>query len=240
MSNQCPSNLALDAFRLGFDPSVSDHVKGCPRCEAWLRAQQGLEAKVASFWTAGAPEPRRETKRFLRYLFGLGIPATLAAAVLLLLGIPKKPSETAKGDSAPVQIARLSAGTLSWLSPQDDLLPNDSIRFFVHRADEDDRYVLVGSLDGTRQLARFYPADANGCSMPLPAAGEALDGSIIIDGAPGPERIVVVVSHRPLCWPAVAESLTSFGLGGPPAGELLAADVHVSRLVFAKPSGADR
>ena len=240
MSNRCPSSFALDAFRLGFDASVSDHVKGCARCAAWLTEQQELEDKLAPLWPAAACRPSRRRRLLPRRLLGLGLSAAVAAAALLLVAVPKKPDETAKGASVPVPIARLRAGVLSWLSPKDDLWPNDSLRFFVPRTDENDRYALIGSVDGRQHLVRFYPGDASGCSLSLPGAGEALDGSIVIDEAPGPERIVVVLSHQPLCWPAVAGALTSFGLGAAPAGELLSPGVHVSRLVFSKRPGADR
>ena len=233
MTKDCPSNFALDAFRLGFESGPADHVKACSHCAAWLAAQDQLEPKVASLWIA-AETPSRTAMGLLRRLLWLAAPVAIGAAVLLLVVLPKQPTETAKGGSASVEIARLSAGILSWLSPTDRLMPNDSIRFFVHRSDSEDHYVLIGSVDGSQQLARFYPADASGCSIALPAAAGAISGSIAIDDAAGPERIVVVVSHRPLCWPAVGDAARRFALGEPLAGDLLAQDIHAARLVFPK------
>ena len=99
------------------------------------------------------------------------------------------------------------------------------------RKDAGDRYVLVGSVDGSGQLARFYPAAADGCAVALPAGDEPLGGSIVVDEAPGPERIVVLVSHQPLCWPVVGAALSRFALDGdgalPP--EPLGANRHAAR-----------
>jgi hypothetical protein len=208
----------------------------------WIPAAPGLPA---------AAEPSRPKKTRLKYVLGLGFPL-VAAAVLLVVARPKTPTEIAKGSSTPVQIARLRAGALSWLTTADTLRPNDSLRFFIHRSDLNDRHVLIGSVDGSQQLTRFYPDDANGCSLPLPPAKAterpesaqvepaqaepAMEGSIVVDAAPGPERIVVLVSHRPLCWAAVGESARRFGLGGP-TDALLSDGVHATRLVFQKQVG---
>lgn len=238
MSKPCPSDFTLDAFRLGLDGTPAAHVAGCTRCTAWLAAQAQLEADVAHLWRPAAPRPRRSARRFWRYL-ALVAPAA-AAAVMLLLARPRPPTETAKGAAASVEIARSRDGVVSWLSPADDLAANDAIRIFVNRRDPSDRYVLAGSVDGSEQLARFYPMDEQGCSVPLPAAGEALDGSIAIDDAPGPERLVVLVSHEPLCWAKVGEAVRGFALGVALPAELAANGVHATRLIVPKRSETDR
>jgi len=238
MSKHCPSSVALDAFRLGFDRTAADHVQKCPHCTAWLAAQERLESEVAHLWVpVGAPvepAPARPKGTRWKYFLGLGLPLAAVAATILFMVIPRTPTETAKGGPVPVEIARLSNGVLSWLSPESVLKPNDSIRFFVHRNDPDDRYVLIGSVDGSRQLAHFYPADANGCGLSLPASGEALEGSIVIDEAPGPERIVVVLSHQPLCWTSVDDAVKRIGLSEPLTDGLPSNGVHTTRLIFEK------
>jgi hypothetical protein len=231
MSEQCPSNFVLDAFRLGLDETPAEHVKACPRCAAWLAAQARLENEMAPLVIPA--EPRR-SRGIVTVLVGLGLPLAAAATALLLWFVPKSPTETAKGNSISVQVARMRAGSLAWLPAGASLLPNDSLRFFVGKGDGEDRYVLIGSVDGSGQLSRFYPADADGCSVTSPPPGEALDGSIVIDRTAGPERIVVVVSHRPLCWATVGEPVKSFALGAPATGELASADVHVTRLILPK------
>ena len=236
MSKDCPSSFALDAFRLGLDRTPAAHVGGCARCTAWLAAQEQIETKVAHLWV---PARRRAASGFWRYL-RLGLPVAVGAVALLVLARPRPPTETAKGASAPVQIARSRAGVLSWLSPADDLSARDAIRIFVNRQDRADRYVLVGSVDASQQLARFYPMDGQGCSVPLPAAGQPIDGSIVIDEAPGPERLVILVSHEPLCWPTVGDAARRFALGAPLPGELLSQGVHGTRMVLPKRPGTDR
>jgi hypothetical protein len=231
MSEQCPSNFVLDAFRLGLDETPAEHVKACPRCAAWLAAQARLENEMAPIVIPA--EPRRSWG-IVKYLLGLGLPLAAAATALLLWFVPKPPTETAKGHFVPVQVARMRAGSVAWLPPGASLLPNDSLRFFVGKDDVEDRHVLIGSVDGSGRLSRFYPADADGCSVLVPTSGEALEGSVVIDGTAGPERIVVVLSHRPLCWTTVGEPVKRFALGAPAAGELASADVHVTRLILPK------
>lgn len=238
MNEPCPSNYALDAFRLGLDAAVSAHVKVCARCTAWLGEQDRLEAGVAGLWMPAAPKRQWLATRRLRNLLGFGLPLAVAATVLLLLALPKPPPEIAKGNALGVRIGRSNGDAVSWLSTTDRLSPNDAIRFFVNGIDARDRYVLIGSVDGSRRLFRFYPAGATACSVAVPPAGQALDGSIVIDDAPGPERIAVVFSHQPLCWPAVSEAVKRFALGEPLTAELDAADVHATLLTFAKQPGA--
>jgi len=239
MTKHCPSSFALDAFRLGLDRAPATHVSGCSRCTGWLAAQEQLEAEMAPLWVPAPPTSRRTARGFWRYL-GLALPVAVGAATLFLIARPRAPTEIAKGPAALAKIARARAGVVSWLSPTDDLAPNDAIRIFMNRQDRSDRYVLVGSVDGSQQLARFYPTDGQGCSVPLPAAGEAIDGSILIDEAPGPERLVVLVSHQPLCWPTVGDAVRRFALGAPLPEELLSNGVHATRVVLPKRPGTDR
>ena len=74
----------------------------------------------------------------------------------------------------------------------------------VAAAHPDQRYVTVGSVDGTGRFSPFYPANLDGHSVTLPALGQPLGPPIVLDAAPGPERIVVVRSARPLSVAAVA------------------------------------
>lgn len=234
MTKDCPSNFVLDAFRLGFDERPAGHVRACPDCTAWLSAQAALESRLAPRWSTHGTS-RRRWRALVRALW-LGLPLAVGAVALFLFVKPKPPTETAKGGIV-VEIARLHAGTLSWLTPTDELMPRDSLRFFVHRQDAEDRYVLIGSVDGSQRLAQFYPPEPGGCSIALPAGADALEGSIVIDDTPGPERIVVVVSHRPLCWPDSADDVRRIGLGEARSRAGIGQDtqdIHTARLVFPK------
>jgi hypothetical protein len=82
--------------------------------------------------------------------------------------------------------------------------------------------------------------DGQGCGVPLPAAGQPIDGSIVIDETPGPERLVILVSHEPLCWPAVGDAARRFALGAPLPSDLLSQGVHATRMVLPKRPGTDR
>jgi hypothetical protein len=66
--------------------------------------------------------------------------------------------------------------------------------------------VLVGSVDGTGTFSPFYPSSLDARSVPLPPPGQPLTPPIVLDAAPGPERLVVVRSARPLSAGAVARA----------------------------------
>lgn len=236
MNQACPSNLALDALRLGLDRAAAAHVAGCARCSGWMQAQDQLEARVAGMWVPPrAVEVPRPPRRFTRILLGLCTPA-VAVVALIVLRRQEPPGETAKGNRPRVEIARMRQGVLSWLADGDQVAPGDALRFLVHRGDAQDGYVIIGSVDGSGRLVRFYPAERNGCSLPLPSAGQALDGSITLDDAQGPERMLVLVSHRPLCWDGIEDAATLVGLGAPASGVLATDGVHAIRMMFVKRS----
>ena len=84
------------------------------------------------------------------------------------------------------------------------LAPGDELRFRPLASPPGARYLVIGSVDGSGRFAPFYPARADGQSVPLPPSGAPLPGGIRIDAMPGPERLVVLWSAAPLPAAAVA------------------------------------
>src|SRR5581483_6291972 len=54
------------------------------------------------------------------------------------------------------------------------------------------------SVDGRGEFSPFYPADGAGQSIVRPRREEPLPGGIVLDDTPGLERMVAVLSGRPL------------------------------------------
>ena len=76
-----------------------------------------------------------------------------------------------------------------------ELAAGDRIRFIVtpNRA----RYIIVASVDGSGAATIYYPY--NGIqSAPAEGPRSELPGSIVLDAAPGPERLYALFSDEPI------------------------------------------
>jgi hypothetical protein len=134
----------------------------------------------------------------------MGLPVAAAAGVAMVAGTHRPPGlyQAAKGAVA-VDVAGRRHGRVFAFDPGMAAAPGDELQLTVHAAG-DLRYVLVGSVDGTGRFSPFYPAVRDGQSVPLPPAGRPLEPPIVLDDAPGPERLLVIVSDAPLAVSAVA------------------------------------
>ncbi len=93
------------------------------------------------------------------------------------------------------------------------LAPGDLVRFVVEPRGH--RYLLVASIDGAGKVSVYHPFQGT-VSAPLGAdARVELPGSIVLDRAPGPERIFALLSEVALSATAVRESLKGVEAGGP-------------------------
>ena len=104
-----------------------------------------------------------------------------------------------------------SRGLRQSLRPGAVLAPGDAVRFVVEPAGH--RYLLVVSLDGAGKVSVYHPFDGAE-SAPLAATARVeVPGSIVLDRAPGPERIVAVFSDAPLSAAAVGQRLAAAAPG---------------------------
>jgi hypothetical protein len=92
------------------------------------------------------------------------------------------------------------------------LAPGDAVRFVVEPRGH--RYLLVVSIDGAGKVSVYHPFQGE-VSAPLGADPRVeLPGSIVLDRAPGPERIFALFSDAALSAAAVRESLERTAAGG--------------------------
>jgi hypothetical protein len=205
----CLSEFALDDLILnGPDEASRDAAAHLQDCEACRRRHDDRHAFVAEFerslagpfWQA--TRRRHEQRRRRRRALLLGLPwglAAVCALVFLVSRAGKTPSAYlgAKG-AAALEIHCRRDGRTFALRPDDAVAPGDELRFVPRPASAQARYVQIASIDGTHRYTPFYPSDIAASSLPLPPAGQPLDGSIRLDDAPGPERLFVVYSSVPL------------------------------------------
>jgi hypothetical protein len=241
----CPSEFAWDDRRIhGGGPEADAHAAGCPSCRLRLAERQ---ARVAEFEASlAAPtwkrieatvreRRRRSGRRWLLAALGAG------AAVLLLVVVPRQPpgrgGPVPKGSALAHVICRRGEQTFL-VAPGDEVQPGDALRFRPLPVWPGARYIQIGSVDGTGAYVPFYPAGADGGSVPLPPAGMALDGSIRLDDAPGPERLLIVLSAVPLAVQDVARAALSHAATARRIDEVGGVPVVSAWSVLPKPGGS--
>ncbi len=225
--------LDLDALALALGAPAEraerlEHARTCSACGGLLeqdrRARQRFELEVYVRTLPAvrgrlAPRPVRKAP-WLAPIFAV---AGLAAAALVL--VPRDREHPApppgamalpgvKGPGALQVFARRQSRVFA-VEEGTRLAAGDAIRFFVDPGAAD--YVLVGSIDGAGQANLYYPYD--GHESVRVAAGRRVEvpGSIILDSAPGPERLFAIFSRAPLSAERVRTALQQLAAGGPEA-----------------------
>ena len=219
----CLSSFALDdrALHGPLDAAVDRHLGECRRCRTRFderaRAVADFEtgglaatswAHIAAAGRAAATRSRRPAhgRPRWRWLGWSGVLAGAAAGAAALLvaadnrdqGHPTPPYVAPKGGAVPVEVLCRRGDRTFVLAGDEAVAPGDRLRFRPRTTRPDAAFIQIGSVDGSGDYAPFYPAADRDESVPLPPAGQALDGAIALDAAPGPERVFVVVSSRPL------------------------------------------
>jgi anti-sigma factor RsiW len=230
------SSFTLDALALGALPAAEAalahaHLAGCAACTSQLEA---VRASGEEFARSVLPRTlarvheraaRPAWTRFLRAWTLLPVSALAAAAVLMLVlhGSATLAPTTRAGDDSGLAIK--GGATLRVFADHeshvfqvrdgDRLAPGDRIRFVVEPAGLP--YLLVASVDGKGTPSIYYPYDARVSGRLTQAITIELPGSIVLDAAPGPERLFALFSREPLDAQVVRAALAELGKRGPDA-----------------------
>jgi hypothetical protein len=253
--NSCLSELALDDHEIhgGTDPATEAHLQSCAACQARRVARRAAAAEfqatsAAPIWTRISARRREElAARRRRWGLALGLSALgAAAASLLLVGSGRnhaRSDDLAGSDPTPkgnalVQIVCQRGDRTFPVGAGDEVAAGDTLRFLPLPIWSAARYIQVGSVDGTGAYAPFYPSSGEGVSVPLPARGNPLDGSIRLDAAPGPERLFVVLSERPLAARDVRQAAEAHAARGERVDRIAGASVKSGWIALPKRGGA--
>ncbi|MCP4805460.1 MAG: DUF4384 domain-containing protein [Proteobacteria bacterium] len=117
------------------------------------------------------------------------VPALVAALMLVVVVIPDDPYRGAKGE-AEIDFMVMRDGTVQ---PGDETAvfhQGDRLQFSYRTTGLSD--VVLVSVDGAGTLSVFYPQDGDQPLDIIPGERHFLEGSIELDGAPGPEVFVAV------------------------------------------------
>jgi hypothetical protein len=234
-----PSAMDFDRAELGSLPEdrrreLAAHVLACLRC---AETQQAVQRSAARFRSEVFPRtlprlaaatggPAARLRRWWSTA-GTGVRwASLAAPVAVGLviasgtlvhqnrtpeAVDDEPAVSTKGGPALHVFVRRGTRVFA-AHPRDTLAPGDAVRFVVEPAGH--RYLLVTSIDGAGNVSVYHPFQGRQ-SAPLATDPRVeLPGSIVLDRAPGPERIFALFSDVPLSSATVTAQLKQLAAAG--------------------------
>ena len=236
-----PSAMDLDQAELGLldedrRRELAAHVLGCGRC---AELQQTVQRAASRFRAEVAP---RTLPRVLAMTEGRAarlrtwwstasakwrwtlLATPVAAALLLTVGplahkeprpgdVDREPAVSEKGPPALRVFVRRGDRVFPGRSGE-ALAAGDAVRFMVEPRGH--RFLLLVSIDGAGKVSVYHPFQGT-MSAPLGADPRVeLPGSIVLDRAPGPERIFAIFSDEALSTTlvrGVLEPLAAAGQG---------------------------
>lgn len=219
--------LALEgALDAATQEAAEAHLRSCSKCNAEASAGRALRDRFATDVFPRTVESvvrksaLQKRGRVLRLGLQVAVPTlALAAAVTLLLRSSPAPSSkpadrdylAVKGSAAMQIVARRGGHSID-VHDGVVLAPEDQIRFMVEPAGLP--YLLVVSIDGAGAASVYYPYDGRE-SARLSSVGKfEVPGSIVLDRAPGPERIYALLSEEPIAASDVLPALRAIGARG--------------------------
>jgi hypothetical protein len=215
-----PSDYALD--RGGAE--VEAHVAGCEACAARVAESRKLDAHFGTEVlprTLGRVRSRYLDQRARRrwWLAGGTLTAAAVAAVLLLArpasrvdrewnGIKGSPPAASLGLSVFVKRGK----DVTVLAPGQTIRAGDALRF-VARLDRP-RFLELRARDAKGQERTLFPEGPTAAEI---RPGQALPGGFVVDAAPGPERLTVLLGDHP------------FPIGQAPAGDVRVVQIDLPK-----------
>jgi hypothetical protein len=228
----------LDLDELELEPSapeprgrVEAHARRCSACAARRAAHAALMVQFRASVlprTVDAVTALRRDRLRRRWAAWLALPA--AAAVLLVVAgrrregaTPDAGGESAlgvKGAALFEVFARRNGGpavdvdgpTVVRVHDGMRLAPGDALRFVLFPSGMS--YVLIASVDGAGQVNIYYPFHGEASVLASGPGAISVPGSIVLDAAPGPERLFVIYSARALPAIAVRSALAPTAAAG--------------------------
>jgi hypothetical protein len=217
------SSLAIDALALDAlprDGAERAHLATCTVCKARVDDAQALRAQLPPRVMVRTLEALDRRARFavaFRVIAPLAVAAALVVVVLTRTTVPERAPDAApelaiKG-KPDLQVYALRDRRVFRVDDGDALIAGDEIRFAVTPAGAG--YVLIASLDGAGRATIYVPY-GGGSSVAVDAhARTELPGSIVLDDAPGPERVFAVFTPSPIPAGDVQVALQRLAAVGP-------------------------
>ncbi|HEY7725915.1 MAG TPA: DUF4384 domain-containing protein [Anaeromyxobacteraceae bacterium] len=210
MSQRHPSALSLERHLA--DPvgsPVRDHIALCARCSEQLEEmrRQGEEflrtVYPATVEAVEAAAARRWLPSWLRVPVLAPVTAAAAAAAVLLLlspagdGLPPDWGGGVKGfGGVGLAVFGNGGGGARLLGDGEVVRADAALRFRVSLPSP--CHLWIVSVDAQGKVSRLFPSEGDGGAL---AAGRVeLPGGAVLDGRPGPERVLAVCTPGPLLY----------------------------------------
>ena len=216
-----PSSLGLDALaadKLAGEEAAGAraHVATCERCREDLAA---AEAARSYFTRDVLPRTlgtvARRRRRWWAFAPAVLVPALAVIALVIWQRRGDAPvvveDEIRMKGGLAFQIFANRGGEVIAVRDGARLAAGDQIRFVVGSGGPS--FLLVASIDGAGTATVYYPYGGDR-SGPATREPSELPGSIVLDTAPGPERVFALVSAEPLDAAVVKQALLAIGTRG--------------------------
>jgi hypothetical protein len=212
------SSLEIDEIASGLldDARARAHLEACPRCRDDLATAGAARAEFERSVFPRTVEKLRPQRRRWLLVPALSLPIVAAIAVMLWLGHREPTADDdirIKGGPTFRVFAKRGESVFA-VRDGTRLAPGDHIRFVA--GSRGPAYLLIASVDGAGSATVYYPYGGDR-SERIAADARELPGSIVLDDAPGPERVFALFSDQPLDAPPVLRTLRELGARGPDA-----------------------
>jgi hypothetical protein len=196
---------------------AEQHQRSCERC---TRLAASLDGFHQEFTAEALPRTRAIVRarvrgqRMRRWWWMTALLAPVAAAAVFLI-VGRKPAP-GDGEAAIAEKGGPSLGIVARRGARifpvgsgERVRPGDQIRFVLRGVTYP--YGLIASVDGAGETNIYFPYDGP-ASVPVASGSRVeLEGSIVLDGRLGPERVFALFSRRPLSAASVRQALAALG-----------------------------
>jgi hypothetical protein len=206
------------------------HLAGCAACQAERKAR---DERGVAFARSVLPRGldrlhARPQVPARRWLLGAAPAAALAVALLWQGRGPARPSLGIKGPPT-LRLVVQRDGAIFEIADGAPLRPRDAVRFVVSPPPircgtcegpvEGPAYLLIASIDGSGHANVYFPfrGEESVRIDPTRPVEAPSDSSIMLDDAPGPERVFALWSAAPLSSERIRPLLEARGRDGPEA-----------------------
>jgi hypothetical protein len=221
------SELALERHLLEPAPKAQVHLAACGRCAARLEEmkRQGEEFLQYVFPATVEKVEAAAEKGARRFSwFQLFAPASAAAAAIALLLLVHPISEDncpitsdgtcIKGEGGLGLSVFLNGSGGARVAKEGEVVaPSAAMRFRVRPSEP--CHLWIVSVDASGQVSRLFPTAGEGGA--LVATRLDVPGGAVLDGKPGPERVIAICTPAPMYYAAVERMVQASMARGEPA-----------------------
>lgn len=215
----------LEGERASNRQQIAEHLSGCSECRDAMAELKRLHAEFETVvLPRKLPVPAVAPRRSPWYLRPVVWAPALAsaAAVILALGLRSGdvvPTQDAgdiqtKGGTQLLVFARSDGRTRQLVSGQSGARPGDQVRFVLTATSEHSRYLLLASVEASGKTNVYWPAQGQRSGAIGGAGRFEVPGSVVLDAAPGPERVFALLSSAPLDFTDVQPALEALARQG--------------------------